>query len=149
MKPAKGKRFFFPPKRPDWFWDSPSLIFSGCRVFIPPVVNRLGREFNHPSPTNSKVTNEWNYTSTPPIRLHGVDRGNITYLYAHRNGFPRTEWLQVITGTWVLQRTMVIVCLLREEEHKKRREYRRCWVCNFRKWKKSFMADFVLYIRTY
>ena len=26
-----------------------------------------------------KVKNEWSYTSTPPIRLHGLDRENFTF----------------------------------------------------------------------
>jgi hypothetical protein len=27
-------------------------------------------------PSGSKVKNDWSYTNTPPIRLHGVDRDN-------------------------------------------------------------------------
>jgi hypothetical protein len=37
-----------------------------------PGVKRLGREADHSSPSNAEVKNEWSYTSTPPIRLHGV-----------------------------------------------------------------------------
>jgi hypothetical protein len=33
----------------------------------------------HPSPPRSaEVKNEWSYTSTPPISLHGVDGDNLT-----------------------------------------------------------------------
>jgi hypothetical protein len=34
---------------------------------------------DHSPPTSVKVKNEWSYTSTPPIRLHGVDVGNINF----------------------------------------------------------------------
>jgi len=34
-------------------------------------VKRPGREADHSSPS-SVVKNAWSYTSTPPIRLHGV-----------------------------------------------------------------------------
>jgi hypothetical protein len=31
-----------------------------------------GREADHSPPSNAEVKNAWSYTSTPPIRLHGV-----------------------------------------------------------------------------
>jgi hypothetical protein len=31
-----------------------------------------GREADHSPPSSAKVKNAWSYTSTPPIRLHGV-----------------------------------------------------------------------------
>jgi hypothetical protein len=34
-------------------------------------VKRPGRESDHLPPSSAEV-NEWSYTSTPPIRLHGV-----------------------------------------------------------------------------
>jgi hypothetical protein len=34
-------------------------------------VKRLGREADHPPPSTSEVKNAWNYTSAPPVRLHG------------------------------------------------------------------------------
>jgi hypothetical protein len=37
-----------------------------------PGVKRPGREADHSSPSSSKVNNAWSYTSSPPIRLHGV-----------------------------------------------------------------------------
>jgi len=41
-----------------------------------------GREVYHLRPSGAKVKNEWSYTSTPPICLHGVDRDDFTfYLY--------------------------------------------------------------------
>ena len=38
---------------------------------------RPGREVNHSPPSSDEVKNEWSYVSTPPIRLHGVDRENV------------------------------------------------------------------------
>jgi hypothetical protein len=35
-------------------------------------VKRPGRETDHSSPSSAEVKNAWSYTSTPPIRLHGV-----------------------------------------------------------------------------
>jgi hypothetical protein len=35
-------------------------------------VKRPGREADHSPPSSAKVKNAWSYTSTPPIRLHGV-----------------------------------------------------------------------------
>jgi hypothetical protein len=37
-----------------------------------PEVKRQGREADHSSPSSAEVKNAWSYTSTPPIRLHGV-----------------------------------------------------------------------------
>jgi hypothetical protein len=51
-------------------------------VFSPPIqcvpgdfflgVKRPGRETDHSPPSSAEVKNAWSYTSTPPIRLHGV-----------------------------------------------------------------------------
>jgi hypothetical protein len=35
-------------------------------------VKRPGLEADHSPPSNAEVKNAWNYTSTPPIRLHEV-----------------------------------------------------------------------------
>jgi hypothetical protein len=37
-----------------------------------PGVKRPGREADHSPPCSAEVKNAWSYTSTPPIRLHGV-----------------------------------------------------------------------------
>jgi hypothetical protein len=39
---------------------------------LSPVIKRPGRENDHSPPTNAEVKKTWAYTSTPPIRLHGV-----------------------------------------------------------------------------
>jgi hypothetical protein len=46
----------------------------GSGIFI------AGREVNHTS--SIKVKNEWSYTFTPPMCLHGVDRENFMFLGA-------------------------------------------------------------------
>jgi len=35
-------------------------------------VKRTGREADHSRPSSAEVKNAWRYTSTPPVRLHGV-----------------------------------------------------------------------------
>jgi hypothetical protein len=43
-----------------------------------PGVKRPGRDVNH-SPSSVEVKNEWSYTSTPIICLHGVDMDNFIF----------------------------------------------------------------------
>jgi hypothetical protein len=38
-------------------------------------VKRMGREAAHSPPSIAEAQNAWSYTSTPPIRLHGVVLG--------------------------------------------------------------------------
>jgi hypothetical protein len=44
-------------------------------------VKRSGRDVNNPFPFSAMVKNEWSYTSTPSIRIHGVDRDVYLNLY--------------------------------------------------------------------
>jgi len=74
------KKFLCTPNRPDQLWGSPSLQGNKYRGSLPGV-KRPGRVVDHPPPPSAEVTNEWNYTSTPQICLHGVDRDNL-YLQA-------------------------------------------------------------------
>jgi hypothetical protein len=37
-----------------------------------PGIKRWGREADHSPPSSAEVKYAWSYTSTPPIRLHGV-----------------------------------------------------------------------------
>jgi hypothetical protein len=64
----RGVRFSSPPW-PDRLWGSPMLWVPGV---ISLGLKRLGREANHSPPSSAEVENAWSYTSTPPIRLHGV-----------------------------------------------------------------------------
>jgi len=43
--------------------------------FISSEVKRLGREADHSLPSSDGVKNAWNYTSSTPVRLHGVVLG--------------------------------------------------------------------------
>jgi len=71
--PIKGWEFFSPPPRPDRLWGPPSLLSNGYQeLFLSLGVKRPGREADHLFPSSAEVKNTWRYTSTPPIRLHGV-----------------------------------------------------------------------------
>jgi hypothetical protein len=41
-----------------------------------PGSERTGFEVDHSFPSSSEVENEWSYTSTPCMRLHGMHRNN-------------------------------------------------------------------------
>jgi hypothetical protein len=47
-------------------------------------------EVNHSSPPNAEVKNERSYTSTPSIRLRGVDRDNFTLF--REDSLPGVKW---------------------------------------------------------
>jgi hypothetical protein len=65
--PGMRNRYIPSTKRPD------SVLFHEYRGSFP-VMNRPGRDVD-PSPKSSvQVKNEWSHTTTPPTRLHGVDR---------------------------------------------------------------------------
>jgi hypothetical protein len=38
-----------------------------------PGVKRPGREPDHSPPSSAEVRNVWSYTSTPQVRIHGVE----------------------------------------------------------------------------
>lgn len=46
-----------------------------------PGLKRPGRKVGQSPPCIAKVKNEWNRTSSIPIRLHGVDRHNVIFLF--------------------------------------------------------------------
>jgi hypothetical protein len=70
--PSRDWEFFSLPPPPDRFWGPPSLLSNKNRGFNPRGVKRSESETDHSPPSSAKVKNEWSYTSTPPIRLHGV-----------------------------------------------------------------------------
>jgi hypothetical protein len=45
----------------------------------PPGVNRVERAVIHSPTSSAEVKNEWSYTSTRHICLHGVDRNNFNF----------------------------------------------------------------------
>jgi hypothetical protein len=50
---------------------------------LAPWVKRPVHEADHPSPFSDEVKNEWSYTSTPPIRLHGVVLSYALHTHTH------------------------------------------------------------------
>ena len=48
-------------------------------------VKRRRREPDHLLPSNTKVKNEWSYTSIPRVYLRGMYRGNFTFKVWRRN----------------------------------------------------------------
>jgi hypothetical protein len=76
------KQSTFSAKCPDWLWSLLSFLFSGYGGggggwWVKP----LGYKANHSPPSNAEVKNEWTYTSTAPICLHVMYRGNVTFLF--------------------------------------------------------------------
>jgi hypothetical protein len=41
-------------------------------VTLSPRVKRQGHDGDYSPPSSAVVKNAWSYTSTPPVRLHGV-----------------------------------------------------------------------------
>jgi hypothetical protein len=65
--------FFSSPPRPDRLWGPGSLLSNGYHGLFPLGVERPGREADHSPPSSADVKEcVWSYTSTPPVRLHGV-----------------------------------------------------------------------------
>ena len=64
-------------KCPDQLWGLPSLLFSGywggCYA--------RSKAVNHSPPSNAEVKNDWSYTSTPIIYVHGMGTDNFTFTY--------------------------------------------------------------------
>jgi hypothetical protein len=68
--PDRGWDFFSSPPRPEWLWDPPSLLYNEYQELF-----RWGKAagaWSWPPPSSAGVKNACSYTSTPPIRLHGV-----------------------------------------------------------------------------
>ena len=65
-------------QNPDPLWGPPSLLLNWYRdSFL--VVKRPERKVNHSPAYNPEVKNDRSYTSTPPIRLYGVKKNNLTF----------------------------------------------------------------------
>ena len=50
-----------------------------------PWSKRLGVVVSHSPPYTAEVKNEWSYTSTPSICLHGVDRTTLPFNLFFKN----------------------------------------------------------------
>jgi hypothetical protein len=58
--------FFFPPKRPDRFWESIQLHVQWVTAVFHSEMKQHEREVHHSSPSSDKVKNKWSHTSTHP-----------------------------------------------------------------------------------
>jgi hypothetical protein len=76
--PSWEKRCFSSLKHPKRLWGLPSLLFSGSHGSL--VGLKCVRRDVEQSPSfSAKVKNEWGYTLTLSICLHGVDRDNFAF----------------------------------------------------------------------
>ena len=62
-------------------------------------LKRLQREADHSYPSSAKIKNEWSYTSTPAISLHGVDSNTMIFIFTDINEYVtavlvRDDYLQ-------------------------------------------------------
>jgi hypothetical protein len=71
----------FSPKSPDRLCSPPRLLSNEYQV-LPRggVVKQAGYEVNQSPPSSAVVKNEWSYTFTSPVCLHGMDRENFTFI---------------------------------------------------------------------
>jgi hypothetical protein len=76
-------------KLSDRLWGQTASFLTG-RSFFFLVVKQAKSEADHSSSPRSKVKNEWNYTSTPPILLNGPDKDNFPFLYKDKTN-PITD----------------------------------------------------------
>jgi hypothetical protein len=66
-----------------------SVLCIGYRGSLP-AVKWPARGVDHPTPSSAEGKNEWNYTSTPPLWLHGMLHGDIyIYMQIHTVSYPR------------------------------------------------------------
>ena len=66
----------------DRFW-GPSFLFDGYHGSsgLSGGGKATGRKINHSAPSSAEIENEWSYTFSPSVVLHGVDSENFTFLY--------------------------------------------------------------------
>jgi hypothetical protein len=70
-----GWEFFSSPPRPERFWCPPSLLSNGYQGLLPWGWRDRGVKLTTHLHLVPRSKNEWSYTSTPQIRLHGVVLG--------------------------------------------------------------------------
>jgi hypothetical protein len=86
-----------------------------------PRMKRSGREVHHSASSGAEVENEWSYTSSPTIHLHGVD-GYFTSLGANiekmgsevmifgENVFINIDLLFVAVCRYCAVRCIIVIC---------------------------------------
>jgi hypothetical protein len=72
-------RFSLLQNNPHQLWGPISLLLNRHWCSLPGVTRPV-REVDYAPPPNTEVKNEWSYTSTPTVRLHGVGRDNFTFM---------------------------------------------------------------------
>ena len=71
--PGRDKRFFSSPKRPNQLLGPISFLVDGYLCSFQRV-KLAEREAAHSPASSAEVKNDWSYTSTPPLRRHGLDK---------------------------------------------------------------------------
>jgi hypothetical protein len=79
---SKGKRFLKFPERGDWLWGPHSLLFNGYHGTFPGIM-WCSYEVAHSPPSGAEVKSI--RASTPPVRLHGVDKENLASFTLYSN----------------------------------------------------------------
>jgi hypothetical protein len=74
----RGLEFFSSSPRQDRLWVPPSLLSNGYQRLFPWGKNGRGVKLTTHLHLLLRSKNEWSYSSTPPIRLHGVMLSQIT-----------------------------------------------------------------------
>jgi hypothetical protein len=97
--PIRSKRFPPPPKLPHQLWGPSSLLFNRWRWHFA-CGRGLKSEVFRSSPSIAEVRNKWNYTSTPPIRLNRVERGNFVCFWR-----DSPQWARASSFTRFLDHT--------------------------------------------
>jgi hypothetical protein len=70
--PCGFSEFFSSPPRPERLWGPPSLLANGYQGLFPWGYSSRGVKLTTHLHLVPRSKNEWSYTSTPPILLHGV-----------------------------------------------------------------------------
>jgi len=87
--------------------------FSVCTGVSPPPVGKAAVAWHNRSTTSSAgVRNEWSHTSSPPVRLHGVDMENFTFTPVQRcadsNKFGTLARNICVSSAWNLRHVTIL-----------------------------------------
>ena len=85
--PALAERYTYLQNRQGRFWGTSRLLINWFRVPFPGI-RRPGRDLTTHLSSCDDIENKWSYTTTPHIRLHGVDKDNVTFTFecSHESG---------------------------------------------------------------
>jgi hypothetical protein len=72
LSPGKDWEIFCSSPRPDRIWYPPSLLSNGYQRLFLWGLGGWGVKLTTHLHLMPRSKNEWSYTSTPPVRLHGV-----------------------------------------------------------------------------